>query len=69
MKFTDTERLDAFIEHNKYFRYSSHPTMCGRYPCWICWIPSKGTTEYKNVREALDDLLTDLHEYDTKTKA
>jgi len=60
MKYTDTERLDTFIEHNEFFRYSATPSMCGKYPAWSCYTPSKGTKLYKNLRDAIDDLITDI---------
>lgn len=30
-------------------RYCGHPTMDGRYPCWIVWLPKEGTTERKTL--------------------
>jgi hypothetical protein len=65
--YTDTERLDVFIEHSDWFRYASHPTMDGKYPCWICWTPSKGETHYKDLRDALDQVLTDIKEIEEKS--
>lgn len=34
-------------------RYSSHPTMDGRYPCWIVWLPNEGTCERKSLSAAI----------------
>ncbi len=50
----DTKRLDFFEENQGWFRYSSHPSMCGTYPCWIVWTPKEGTTKRKTLREAID---------------
>jgi hypothetical protein len=58
--YTDTERLDAFIAYSRCFRYSEMPSMDGRWPAWICWTPSKGSKVYKNLRDAIDDLITDI---------
>ena len=65
--YTDTERLNVFIEHSVWFRYSSHPSMDGKYPCWVCWIPSKGKTEYKDLRDGLDQVITDIRTIDAKS--
>jgi hypothetical protein len=66
---TDTERLDWFEEHNKDFRYSSHPTMDGKYPCWIVWTYKEGSTTRKTLREAIDasmDIPEEIKNYDYK---
>lgn len=34
-------------------RYSGHPSMDGRYPCWIVWLPKEGRAEYKNISDAV----------------
>lgn len=47
-------RLDFFEQNESWFRYSSHPSMCGTYPCWIVWTPKYGTTKRKTLREAID---------------
>ena len=66
MKYTDTERLDTFIKHNKYFRYSETPSMDGKWPAWICWTPSNGSKVYKNLRDAIDNLITDIKNINDK---
>lgn len=38
-------------------RYVQHPTMDGRYPCWIVWLPVQGTTERKTLKEAVVDFI------------
>jgi hypothetical protein len=68
---TDTERLDWFEKHNKHFRYSSYPSMCGKYPAWIVWTYKEGTTTRKTLREAIDasmDIPEEIkNETETKT--
>lgn len=51
---TDTMRLNFFEKNQQWFRYSSHPSMDGKYPCWIVWTPKYGTTQRKTLREAID---------------
>ena len=51
---TDEARLTFFDQNESWFHYSSHPTMCGRYPCWIVWTPKYGRTERKTLRKAID---------------
>lgn len=34
-------------------RSVGHPTMDGRYPCWIVWLPKYGTVERKTLNGAL----------------
>ena len=34
-------------------RYAGHPTMDGKYPCWIVWLPSEGSTTRKSLVDAL----------------
>lgn len=34
-------------------RYASHPTMDGKYPCWIVWLPKEGSTTRKSLVDAL----------------
>lgn len=38
-------------------RWSRTPSMCGRYPCWIVWLPDEGTTERKTLKEAILDFI------------
>jgi hypothetical protein len=53
-EINDTVRLDWFEMNSSLFRYSSHPTMDGKYPCWVVWTPKEGTTTRKTLREAID---------------
>lgn len=39
-------------------RYCGHPTMDGRYPCWIVWLPKVGTCERKSLKEAVIEFAT-----------
>jgi len=41
------------IMHTMNPRYCGHPTMDGRYPCWIVWLPKEGTCERKTLKEAI----------------
>lgn len=41
------------IFHTMKPRYIQHPTMDGRYPCWIVWLPVGGTCERKSLTEAI----------------
>ena len=34
-------------------RWHQTPSMCGRYPCWIVWLPKEGTFERKTLKEAV----------------
>ena len=34
-------------------RHCGHPSMDGRYPCWIVWLPKEGTVERKSLTEAI----------------
>lgn len=43
-------------------RYAQTPSMCGRYPCWIVWLPKHGTCERKSLKDALIECQTDLEE-------
>jgi hypothetical protein len=36
-------------------RYCMHPSMDGRYPCWIVWLPNEGKTERKTLKQAILD--------------
>lgn len=46
------ENIDE-IFHLMRPRYCEHPTMDGRYPCWIAWLPEHGTCERKTLKEAI----------------
>lgn len=39
-------------------RYSGHPSMDGRYPCWFVWMPHTGTTERKSLKDAVFEYIT-----------
>lgn len=41
------------IMHTMMPRYCGHPSMDGRYPCWIVWLPKEGTCERKTLKEAI----------------
>lgn len=59
-KYTDTQRLDYFEQHDRDFRYIRNPTMCGKYPAWSYWSMEEGrndTTIRKTLREAIDAAL------------
>lgn len=64
MIITDTARLNALIENIKKIRYYPHPSMCGTYPCWFVWVPSTGTTKFKDLRDGLDVLIRELKEHE-----
>jgi hypothetical protein len=34
-------------------RYCGTPSMDGRYPCWIVWLPDEGKCERKTLKEAV----------------
>lgn len=34
-------------------RFVGTPTMDGKYPCWIVWLPNEGSCERKNLSDAI----------------
>lgn len=38
-------------------RYCAHPTIDGKYPCWIVWLPKDGSTTRKTLKGALIDFV------------
>ena len=45
------------IMHAMRPRWHGTPSMCGRYPCWIVWLPTEGTTERKTIKDAMIDFV------------
>ena len=52
------------IMHVMQPRYCGHPTMCGRYPCWIVWLPAEGKCERKTLKQALIDYMAQTEKED-----
>lgn len=48
--------IDEIMRHMRP-RYCGQPTMDGRYPCWIVWLPNEGTTERKTLKDAMIDFV------------
>jgi len=46
-------------------RFVQTPSMCGRYPCWIVWMPKTGTCERKSLKGALIECQTQVDEIDS----
>ena len=46
------EDIDG-IMHLMRPRFHQMPSMDGRYPCWIVWLPKEGTCERKTLKEAI----------------
>ena len=58
------------IMHTMRPRYVQHPTMDGRYPCWIVWLPKTGKTERKILKDAMIeyvDQVAEIHHANAKS--
>jgi hypothetical protein len=43
-------------------RHINSVTMCGRYPCWMVWLPKNGRVERKSLSAAVLEFIDQLKE-------
>lgn len=56
---TPEDLLDQIDEimHTMRPRWCGHPSMDGKYPRWIVWLPCEGTTSRKSLKQAILDYI------------